>query len=206
MTANQLVAYNLRRARLKSDLTQDQAAQRLEPYLGKKWSKAVFSAAETSVTSGRVREFSADEILAFAAAFDLPVSWFFLPPHESDLREAVSMGGTSQLTSAAVIDAAVPAASGGNELTERLVELAKALPTKELPNLEKRAAGALANRLSAALLASVGDVLAEADHLRRVADLLAAAPARVIEQTLDDLTPGRRLARAAGAKEDKKDG
>jgi hypothetical protein len=52
----------------------------LEPYLGERWSKATFSAAERSVAHPeRVRQFSADELVAFAAAFELPVSFFFKP-------------------------------------------------------------------------------------------------------------------------------
>lgn len=43
-------------------------------------SKATFSAAERSVAGDRVRQFDADEIVAFARAFALRVSWFFLLP------------------------------------------------------------------------------------------------------------------------------
>lgn len=60
--------------------TQDEASAALEPHVGKRWSKATFSAAERSVDGERVRQFDADEVVAFARAFDLPVSWFFLPP------------------------------------------------------------------------------------------------------------------------------
>jgi transcriptional regulator with XRE-family HTH domain len=80
MSANQLVAYNLRRARQAYDWTQEQAAQALEKYIGVRWSVATWSAAETSTTSGRTREFSADEILAFAALFGKSVAYFFTPP------------------------------------------------------------------------------------------------------------------------------
>ena len=80
MTANQVVAHNLTQARLWKRMTQQQAADELEPYLGSRWSKATFSAAERSVTGERVRNFDADEIVAFAQAFNLPVAYFFLPP------------------------------------------------------------------------------------------------------------------------------
>ena len=50
----------------------------LAPYLGTRWSKASFSAAERSVDGQRVRQFSADEIVAFARGFRLPV--VLLPP------------------------------------------------------------------------------------------------------------------------------
>ena len=82
LTPNQIVALNLAEARRWRDWTQEEAAEALEPYLGVRWSKGTFSAAERSVDGGRVRQFTADDIVAFARAFDMPVSWFFLrlPP------------------------------------------------------------------------------------------------------------------------------
>jgi hypothetical protein len=80
LTPNQVVAFNLTRAREWRGWTQDQAADALEPYLGKRWSKASFSQAERSIAGRFVRQFDADEIVAFARAFDLPVGWFFMPP------------------------------------------------------------------------------------------------------------------------------
>lgn len=80
LTPNQVIAFNLAQARLERGWTQDQACDALEPYLGTRWSKANYSAAERSVDGNRVRQFDADEIVAFAWAFDLPVTWFFMPP------------------------------------------------------------------------------------------------------------------------------
>ncbi len=48
-TPNQVVAYNLTRAREHRGWTQDEAAEALAPYLGTRWSKASFSQAERSV-------------------------------------------------------------------------------------------------------------------------------------------------------------
>jgi transcriptional regulator with XRE-family HTH domain len=77
---NQVVAFNLHRARRLLGWTQEEAAEKLEVYLGERWSKASFSAAERSVAHPeRVRQFSADELVAFAATFELPVSFFFEP-------------------------------------------------------------------------------------------------------------------------------
>ena len=83
LTPNQIVAYNLAQARLWRNWTQEEAAEQLEPYLGARWSKASFSAAERSVDGQRVRQFSADDIVAFSRAFGLPVGFFFLPPPPS---------------------------------------------------------------------------------------------------------------------------
>jgi len=58
------------------------AAQRLEPYLGKRWSVASFSDAERSAENGRTREFDANELLAFAQAFEKSIAWFFTPPDD----------------------------------------------------------------------------------------------------------------------------
>ena len=80
LSPNQIVAYNLAYARLWKNWTQEEAAEHLEPYLGTRWSKASFSAAERSVDGQRVRQFSADEIVAFARGFGVPVGFFFLPP------------------------------------------------------------------------------------------------------------------------------
>ncbi len=80
LTPNQVVAYNLALAREIKGWTQDQAAEALEPYLGVRWSKASVSQAERSVAGGFVRNFTADEIVAFARCYERPVTWFFMPP------------------------------------------------------------------------------------------------------------------------------
>lgn len=80
VTPNQVVAYNLTQAREWRGWTQDQLAEALEPYLGKRWSKASVSQAERSVAGRFIRQFNADEIVAFARALDLPLGWFFMPP------------------------------------------------------------------------------------------------------------------------------
>lgn len=80
LTPNQVVAYNLALAREWKGWTQEQAAEVLEPYLGKRWSKASVSQAERSVAGKFIRNFDADELVAFARAFQLPVGWFLMPP------------------------------------------------------------------------------------------------------------------------------
>ena len=90
LTPNQVIAHNLHQARVMRGLTQEQAAVRLEPFIGRRWSKASWSAAERSVTGERPREFSIDEFIAFAACFELPAAWFMTPPAET--REVVLPG------------------------------------------------------------------------------------------------------------------
>ena len=54
LTPNQVVAWNLRRARQLRGWTQDEAAARLEPYLGERWSKAIFSSRNALAKRARV--------------------------------------------------------------------------------------------------------------------------------------------------------
>src|ERR1044071_7016680 len=91
LTASQVVAYNLAQARGIRDWTQEEACEALEPHLGRGWAQARYSAAERSRDGVRVRQFDADEILAFARAFKLPVGWFFMPPAPEDIA---ALGGT----------------------------------------------------------------------------------------------------------------
>jgi transcriptional regulator with XRE-family HTH domain len=83
MTANQVVAWNLRRAREERGWTQEQAALYLEERLGVRWSVPSFSVAERfgDEDPPRKREFDADELVAIAGTFGKTVGWFFtLPP------------------------------------------------------------------------------------------------------------------------------
>lgn len=80
LTPNQIVAWNLARARALRGWTQEQAAEQLAPHIGERWSKATYSSAERSVDGTRVRQFTADDLHAFARAFDLPMTVFLTPP------------------------------------------------------------------------------------------------------------------------------
>jgi len=80
LTPNQVVAYNLARARLFRGWTQEQAAEALAPYLGTRWSVANFSVIERSVDGGRIRQFTADDLFAFSRAFRVPIGFFLTPP------------------------------------------------------------------------------------------------------------------------------
>ena len=77
---NQVVAYNFRAARELRGWTQDELAERLEPYLGQRLTQAGVSSIERAWDGDRRREFDAHELLIFAMVFDLPIIWFLLPP------------------------------------------------------------------------------------------------------------------------------
>src|SRR5262245_58602585 len=83
-TPNQIVAHNLAAARRLRGWTQDQAAEACAPHLGARLSPASWSAIERSVDGGRIREITADELVAFGRAFDLPIGFFLTPPSAWD--------------------------------------------------------------------------------------------------------------------------
>jgi transcriptional regulator with XRE-family HTH domain len=76
---NEVVAYNFKRAREMYGWTQDEVADRLAPYLGVRLPQASISGIERGYR-GRRRELDAQELLAFACCFDVPLVWFFIPP------------------------------------------------------------------------------------------------------------------------------
>jgi transcriptional regulator with XRE-family HTH domain len=86
--ASQLVGHNLKRARHKAGMTQQQAADAMSRYTEKPWTQAIFATAESSIAGTRIRQFSASELLAFCFVFDVPIGWFFTPPAK---REAAAL-------------------------------------------------------------------------------------------------------------------
>ncbi len=84
ISVSQLVGYNLTRIRKALGLSQEQAAERLAPFLGARWSKTVYSLAERSYDGKRIRQFTAAELAAFALGFGVPAWYFYLPPKPED--------------------------------------------------------------------------------------------------------------------------
>lgn len=78
-TPNQVVAERIAFARKLRGWTQEEAAERLEPFLGTRWSGPTFSIVERSVDGKRIRQFSADDLVALSRAFDVPIGWWFTP-------------------------------------------------------------------------------------------------------------------------------
>jgi transcriptional regulator with XRE-family HTH domain len=102
MTANQTVATNLRRARLARDWTLEETAARLERFIGERWTAATLSSAEGSRHGKRIRRFDADLIAAFAACFEVPVSFFFESPEEHSYLHLTHPTGSEQDVSTAL--------------------------------------------------------------------------------------------------------
>jgi 8-oxo-dGTP diphosphatase len=154
MTANQLVAYNLARIRKAQGLSQEQAAAMLAPWLGVRWSKAVYSAAERSYDGKRVRQFTADDLIAMSGAFGVPVLYFFLPAKAEDRGSATSVGsGEHDVTWRELFDVML----GGpyrSALFPRVLEL---------PPQDRPAAGTRLGQLIA-LVSANGSAAAERDR------------------------------------------
>ena len=87
-SASQVVGHNLSEARELRGLTQVEVAERLTRFSGSNWSQATVAQAEGSVGGQRVRQFTANELVALARTFDLPVLFFFLPPDDGEGRLA----------------------------------------------------------------------------------------------------------------------
>lgn len=87
-SASQVVADNLTRGRELRGMTQTEVAERLTRFTGSNWSQATVAQAEGSVGGQRVRQFTANELVALARALDLPVLFFFLPPDDGEGRLA----------------------------------------------------------------------------------------------------------------------
>lgn len=106
ISVSQLVGYNLTRIRKGLGLSQEQATERLEPFLGVRWSKTVYSLAERSYDGKRVRQFTAAEVAAFALAFGVPVLYFYIPPKPEDRTADGVLIGDRFVSWAALLDMA----------------------------------------------------------------------------------------------------
>ncbi len=177
MTPNQVVAYNLLRARQLRGLTQDQAAAALEPYLGVRWSKASFSQAERSVGGKFVRQFDADEVVAFARGFELPITWFFMPPPpwEDDAPVKLTTPDARRFGTelAMLVDLVFGDDSDQRRLLEtRLAEFLEQLGPDRLTQAQERIGAAGALRAAGVVRHRLGDVEQWEGWLRTVADRL----------------------------------
>lgn len=77
--ANQIVGANFRLARELRGWTQEETGRRLSRVLGRTLPKASISAIERGLERDRRRTVDAQELAAFAAGFDVPIWWFFMP-------------------------------------------------------------------------------------------------------------------------------
>lgn len=189
MTPNQIVARNVTRARDLRGWTQEQAAEALAPYLGARLSGASFSALERSAVSvSRIKQFSADDLLALSRGFDLPIGFFFTPPPPGEDAGLVAPdAGMKGLDPIVLLDAVLGTPDNlGPWRDDLLAYSASAAPApkskREKPSvsprdLPDRLEPFAALRARALLRETFGEVVDAADVLERLAELL---------RTLDD--------------------
>jgi transcriptional regulator with XRE-family HTH domain len=213
MSPNQIVAYNVAKARGLRGWTQEQAAEALEPYLGAKLSGQSFSALERSAwTVNRIKQFSADDLLALSRGFDLPIGFFFTPPPpELDAALHAPDAGTKGLDPIVLLDA-VLGTPENLEYWERelLAYSASTAPPpkskREKPSLTpsdlaERVAPLAAQRARALLRRSFGDVAEARDVLERLTELIDSLDDTASDVLSDEATPagisrtGRRPSR-----------
>jgi len=198
MTPNQIVAFNVAKARALRGWTQEQAADELAPYLGARLSGPSFSALERSAwTPTRVKQFSADDLLALSRGFDLPIGYFFTPPApDFDAGLAAPDAGSKGLDPIVLLDAILGTPDNLGPWEEQLLAYASSVapmpkskrekPSVSPADLPDRIKPRRALRARALLRGALGDASDAADVLERLAEVL-----RVVDETAqDDIADG----------------
>src|SRR4051794_12728277 len=184
MTTNQIVAHNVAKARAIRGWTQGQAAEAIAPYWGSRMSEASFSALERSAWNvNRIKQFSADELLALSRGFDLPIGFFFTPPPpEFDAGLYAPHAPSQGLDPIVLLDAILGTPENlGHWERELLAYSASVAPAprskRQKPSvspsdLPDRLSPFAVLRAKALLRNTLGDVLAAGDVLERLAEIL----------------------------------
>jgi hypothetical protein len=204
-TANQVVAYNMWRARMLRDWTQDEAAEAVAPYLGTRLSAASWSAAERSVEGVRIREFNADELLAMSRGFGVPIGWFLTPPPiDEEIGLSTPDASRDGLDPIVLIDALLGTEETLPYLEEVLAAYTGFTPHhvlidsdgvalnlgREQPRMQDRLEGQIAVRAKLIAEQAFGDVRGASATLRKLADVLDGI-GEVIEGTETPDQPSR---------------
>jgi len=184
MTPNQVVAYNVIKARALRGWTQEQAAEALAPYLGAKLSGPSFSALERSATKiDRIKQFSADDLLALSRGFDLPIGYFFTPPPpEMDAGLYGPDAGTKGLDPIVLLDAILGTPDNIGYWVDDLLAYAashapmprskREKPSVSPADLPQRLAPLVDARARARLRYALGDLDSASDLLERLVEAL----------------------------------
>lgn len=200
MTPNQIVAHNVARARELRGWTQEQAAEALAPYLGAKLSGPSFSNLERSaVKVDRIKQFSADDLLALSRGFDLPIGFFFTPlPPAIDAGLYAPDAGNKGLDPIVLLDAVLGTPDNLGYWADELLAYSASHAPMPRSKREKPSVSPadLADRLTPlvelraqALLRNVlGDLDGGADLLERLAEVLRAMDETARAGTADTTT------------------
>lgn len=190
MTPNQIVAYNLNQARIWKGWTQEQAADALAPYVGSRWSKANFSAAERSMDGQRIRNFDADEIVAFARTFELPVTFFFMPPvpwaDNLPVRLRTPDAGPLGLALTKMVDLVFGERHNMGLLSERLQQFLERLGPERVTEAQGKIQKLVLVRMSKLVKESFGDLERWQTQLRSMANQLEDMVTRARSGVWDD--------------------
>jgi hypothetical protein len=195
LTPNQVVAWNLARARELRGWTQSEAAEALAPFLGAQWSKASFSQAERSVAGKVVRNFDADEVVAFARAFELPVTWFFLPPPPLGVDGVPVMLSTPDARRfgtevALLIDLVFGSEDQQAIVGQRLEQFLAQLGPARLTGAQRQVAALASQRVAAIVGQVLGEIGQWQTWLRNIADQLEQLEHRANTATAAESTDG----------------
>ncbi|MDQ3691702.1 MAG: helix-turn-helix domain-containing protein [Chloroflexota bacterium] len=85
MDVNAVVSYNVKDIREQRGWTQQSVAERLARLTNHLLPQASISAMERGFDGDRRRRFDAHELYLLSVVFDVPISYFFLPPPEPEL-------------------------------------------------------------------------------------------------------------------------
>lgn len=198
MTPNQMVAYNVARARALRGWTQEQAADALAPYLGARLSGPSFSGLERSAwTPTRVKQFSADDLLALSRGFDLPIGYFLTPPPpESDAGLHAPDAGVEGLDPIVLLDAILGTPGNLGHWEDQLLGYAASTAPRpkskrQKPNvapadLAQRLAPRTVMRARALLRECLGQTDDAADVLERLAEVVRMVDETAADDTADE--------------------
>jgi len=194
ITPNQIVAFNLTVARQLRGWTQEEAAAQLEPYVGARWSKATFSSAERSIDGRRIRQFTADEIVAFSRCFDVPIGFFFMPPRpsqsETPVRFATAKNDDYGLSLAELLDAIFGTPGEREVMSARLNEYLGEIPMRDLTKAQDRLTWQAEDALNAVVMKQLGRLDdwegALVELTSQVRSWKNAAKAKAVRQALDE--------------------
>lgn len=200
MTPNQIVAHNVARARELRGWTQEQAADALAPYLGARLSGPSFSALERSAwTPSRVKQFSADDLLALSRGFDLPIGYFLTPPApDFDAGLHAPDAGANGLDPIVLLDAILGTPENLDHWKAKLLGYSASIapmpkskrrkPNVAPSDLAERLRPYVSSRGQSVLRESVGEIDDAADVLERMAEFLRAWDQAAAGHSPDEVT------------------
>jgi transcriptional regulator with XRE-family HTH domain len=216
MTPNQIVAYNVIKARALRGWTQEQAAEALAPYLGAKLSGPSFSALERSASRvDRIKQFSADDLLALSRGFDLPIGYFFTPPPPAlDAGLYGPDAGSKGLDPIVLLDAILGTPDNIEYWADELLAYSashapmprskREKPSVSPADLAERLSPLVDLRAKALLRNALGDLDNASDLLERLAEALRLMDETARAGTADKTARGSTVAKTARARAGRK--